>query len=268
MTAPKDRIYEFIANIRNRHVSRCGACTAASTMIFVFRHFRCTLPSVFDDRKVYYPLWCGPSCRCAAPGELCDNAGQNISKYNPYLNEMTGIFWVASHYKELGDPEYVGFNHYRRHLEWTPSLTAKGTIIATSVTILQKIGYWLRLTIPSPHLQPTLDALADTLAANGCHDFRQYLASHRVYARNMFITDRETFFRYFSFIKRYISLFMSEVDRSEETLSFAPPAQKRLYGYLLEQLTSYWIWREKRTKQSTVITTYVQDFTVENNGKN
>ena len=78
----------------------------------------------------------------------------------------------------------------------------------------------------------------------------------------MFITDRDTFFRYFTFIRRYISLFMSEIDKDEAAFSSAPPVQKRFYGYMLEQLTSYWIWHERRTKSSKVITTCVDDFDV------
>lgn len=262
MKTLKDSLYDFVANIRNRHVSCNSIDDAASTKIFVFRHFRCTLPSVFDNKKFYHPLWCGQSCQYATSDELCDNSGVNISKYNPYLNEMTGIFWVANHYAELGNPEYVGFNHYRRYLEWSPTLLSKGTIIATSVTIMQKVGDWLNRTIPSEHLQPALRKLSQNLATDNCTGFQQYLDSHCIYARNMFITDRETFFRYFSFMKKHIDAFISEVDRNETTFSTAPSTQKRLYGYLLEQLTSYWIWREHLTTRSNTIATHVREFDV------
>ena len=154
MKTLKDSLYDFVANIRNRHVAYDCTGAAATTKIFVFRHFKCTLPSVFENKAIYHPLWCGQSCQYATGVELCDNTGVNLSKYNPYLNEMTGIFWVANHYAELGNPEYVGFNHYRRYLEWSPTLLSKGAIIATSVTIMQKVGDWLNRTIPGEHLQP------------------------------------------------------------------------------------------------------------------
>lgn len=262
MSTLKDKIYNLVANIHNRHVAGCTSKNTADIKIFVFRHFRCNLPSVFDDRRIYHPIWCGLACQHAKQNELCDNTGENISKYNPYLNEITGVFWVATHYKELGNPAFVGFNHYRRHLEWSPSLIGKGSIIATSETIIQWIGYWLRLTLPVQIRQPTLDKLSKELESAGFHDFKRYLLSHRIYARNMFITDRDTFFRYFTFIRRYISLFMSEIDKDEAAFSSAPPVQKRFYGYMLEQLTSYWIWHERRTKSSKVITTCVDDFDV------
>ena len=262
MKTLKDSLYDFVANIRNRHVSSDCTGNAANTRIFVFRHFRCTLPGVFDNKEIYHPLWCGQSCQHATEDELCDNTGANISKYNPYLNEMTGIFWVANHYAELGNPEYVGFNHYRRFLEWSPTLLAKGTVIATSVTIMQKVGSWLERTLPNEHLQPARAQLLDSLESNDRAAFQQYLSSHCIYARNMFITDRETFFRYFSFMKPRIDAFITEVDRNEAVLSTAPTTQKRLYGYLLEQLTSYWIWRERHTQSSKVITTHVDDFDV------
>lgn len=260
MSNLRDTLYNFVANIRNQHVIGEDTSDAINTKIFVFRHFRCTLPSVFSNKEIYQPLWCGQSCQYATSDELCDNTGINISKYNPHLNEMTGIFWVANHYTEIGNPEYVGFNHYRRYLEWSPALLAKGTIIATSVTILQKVGDWLKRTLPNEHLQPALDKLLQSLESSDRTSFLQYLNSHCIYARNMFITDRETFFRYFSFMKQHIETFISEIDRNEATFSTAPSTQKRLYGYLLEQLTSYWIWRERKASYAKIITSRVLSF--------
>lgn len=44
-----------------------------------------------------------------------DDTGDNISDKNRYYCELTGIYWIWKHYKEIGDPKYVGFMHYRRH---------------------------------------------------------------------------------------------------------------------------------------------------------
>ena len=45
-----------------------------------------------------------------------DNTGDNISSKNIYLNELTGIYWAWKNYDKLGNPDYIGFMHYRRHL--------------------------------------------------------------------------------------------------------------------------------------------------------
>jgi hypothetical protein len=44
-----------------------------------------------------------------------DDSGENISHLNRYLNEMTGIYWAWKNYEKMGNPDYFGFMHYRRH---------------------------------------------------------------------------------------------------------------------------------------------------------
>ncbi|EAI2525468.1 TPA: DUF4422 domain-containing protein [Campylobacter jejuni] len=44
-----------------------------------------------------------------------DDTGDNISHLNRYLNELTGIYWAWKNYDKLGNPDYIGYAHYRRH---------------------------------------------------------------------------------------------------------------------------------------------------------
>lgn len=44
-----------------------------------------------------------------------DDTGDNISAENPKYNELSAQYWVWKHYEEIGNPDYVGFMHYRRH---------------------------------------------------------------------------------------------------------------------------------------------------------
>ncbi|WP_300680151.1 DUF4422 domain-containing protein [Nocardioides sp.] len=46
---------------------------------------------------------------------LGDDTGDNISEKNSSYNEMTTHYWAWKNYAELGDPDYIGFMHYRRH---------------------------------------------------------------------------------------------------------------------------------------------------------
>ncbi len=48
-----------------------------------------------------------------------DDTGENISDLNRYYCELTGIYWAWKNYTILGDPEYIGFNHYRRMLAFS-----------------------------------------------------------------------------------------------------------------------------------------------------
>lgn len=43
-------------------------------------------------------------------GALFDDAGDNISAHNPYLGDLTGLYWI---WKNTSD-EFVGTNQYRR----------------------------------------------------------------------------------------------------------------------------------------------------------
>ena len=49
-------------------------------------------------------------------GMIGDNTGDNISALNNKYNELTAQYWVWKNYDKIGDPDYVGFMHYRRHL--------------------------------------------------------------------------------------------------------------------------------------------------------
>lgn len=44
-----------------------------------------------------------------------DDTGENISDKNDYYNEMTAIYWAWKNYDQLGNPDYIGLMHYRRH---------------------------------------------------------------------------------------------------------------------------------------------------------
>lgn len=55
-------------------------------------------------------------------GMIGDNIGDNISKDNPRYNELSAQYWIWKHYQEVGDPDYVGFMHYRRHFLFNETL--------------------------------------------------------------------------------------------------------------------------------------------------
>lgn len=44
-----------------------------------------------------------------------DDTGDNISHENRYINELTAHYWAWKNYDKLGDPDYIGFCHYRRY---------------------------------------------------------------------------------------------------------------------------------------------------------
>lgn len=43
-----------------------------------------------------------------------DDTGDNRSRQNRFINEMSAVYWGWRHLPELGNPDYVGLVHYRR----------------------------------------------------------------------------------------------------------------------------------------------------------
>lgn len=48
-------------------------------------------------------------------GMIQDNIGDNISSQNLKYNELTAQYWAWKNFDLLGNPDYIGFMHYRRH---------------------------------------------------------------------------------------------------------------------------------------------------------
>ena len=47
-----------------------------------------------------------------------DDTGENISSKNDIYCELTAMYWAWKNYNLLGNPEYIGMMHYRRHLNF------------------------------------------------------------------------------------------------------------------------------------------------------
>ncbi|MBZ7951678.1 HAD-IA family hydrolase [Campylobacter sp. LH-2024] len=95
-------------------------------------------PATLIKDEVFTPIHLGRSLAMQASkdGEMAeenyewmcenmigDNTGDNISHLNRYLNELTGIYWAWKNYDKLGNPDYIGYCHYRRHFIFNNKIT-------------------------------------------------------------------------------------------------------------------------------------------------
>ena len=49
-----------------------------------------------------------------AQNMIGDDTGDNISDKNLTYNEFTAVYWAWKNYDKIGNPDYIGLNHYRR----------------------------------------------------------------------------------------------------------------------------------------------------------
>ena len=72
----------------------------------------------FDHPDIYVPVYGGRTVSYHLPEQsrtmLADNTGDNISWMNPFIGEFTCIYWASKHLDQIGNPDYIGLNHYRR----------------------------------------------------------------------------------------------------------------------------------------------------------
>ena len=258
----KNSCYDALANVRNRHVEMGPVSHNARVRIFVVQHFDCLLPDVFANRSVYIPLMCGKSARPDG-GMLADNTGVNISRYNPFLNEMTGIYWVAKNPECRKDADYVGFNHYRRALEWSPEQLSPRTIVATSVFFHRLIRARICFNLNPERRNFLLQSLIDKTVELGAGEFSTYLDSHTMYPYNMFVMSREAFDGYVEFVEPYIEWMIGLIDSNVTGIQSESPSEKRIFGYLLEHLTSFWIYRERKSRAMRIDTTFIRNYRVD-----
>lgn len=54
------------------------------------------------------------------PDMLHDNEGENISIHNPKYCELTATYWAWKNQDKLGNPDYIGLMHDRRHFLFNP----------------------------------------------------------------------------------------------------------------------------------------------------
>ena len=102
---------------------------------------------------VLVPIHCGRALACEASKDgkmsekdyqwmidnmIGDDTGDNISKLNREVNEMSAIYWAWRNYAKLGNPDYIGLMHYRRLFDFS------NDIKTLSYSTLNKLGLNLK----------------------------------------------------------------------------------------------------------------------------
>ena len=178
---------------------------------------------------------------------LFDDTGDNISDLNKNINEMTTIYWAWKHYDEIGNPEYIGFNHYRRFFDLE---TINKEINENNVDLICKNPDLIRVGIIKHyelcHVKEDYEKLSaymkkkffDKEHNNWYDEFVSMSNGLYLYGCNMFVMRKEIFFEYCQFMFPILADIIPIIN-----VSGRDNYQKRAVSFLSERLTSLFIMR-------------------------
>ena len=202
-------------------------------------------------------------------GIISDASGDNISSLNPVYNEMTAVYWLWKHYDEIGSPEKIVFQQYRRRFAVNAEynynecdlLTEKELEnIALDTETIDSVFDGANYAAPYPlrvksvrkqysaaH-DPRDVELALTIISELTPEYaeaaKEYFEGDASYLYNMFAFDRETFFRYAEWMFTVLDEFVKR--RTSEGRLFI---SERLTGVFFHKLTE----EGKREKRLPVL---------------
>ena len=172
--------------------------------------------------------------------DYIETAHPNIASMNEYYNEMTGIMWTHRNYDLIGNPDYIGFAHYRRILQFDESQLTPNTILChfeyQPFSIYQMYGLYHIISDLNEFLHQFLTKFPEY------HSYMiSYITQCNYAARNMFVISNKLFNDdYMSFIKKCLdicNIMFTKID-----FNLRNNYQKRVFGFILERMTGFWIY--------------------------
>ena len=203
-----------------------------------------------QNRDIYLPINGGSSLKTdswAVQNLFFDDDGQNISSKNPILNEMTSIYWIWKNYNKIGNPDYIGHNHYRRFFKREDIIDYNDFDIIISKPIFSAQNFPLFQQYCYYHIISDLYKCIDTINE---HDFSfgkafyLYLNTSGInYAPcNMFLMKRELFFEWCEFIFPILFDLEHKID-----LTGRDNYQKRALCFLTERIFNFWCFNKLKS---------------------
>lgn len=213
------------------------------TRIYAMTHRKFFEP---EDTSLYIPLHVG---RVSGPelGYLGDHTGENISAQNDLYGELTGVYWV---WKNDRDSDVIGICHYRRYFvnenrrqlkaaDYERILSGYDIIVSTRMqaktSYLQYYG--------EAHNADDLYAVSRAIQKLYPKDYplyEQILNQPGYYYGNLMVTSRRLFFEYALWLFSILEEAGKEIDVSSYDLY-----NRRVYGFLSEQLLMLWIVKKQ-----------------------
>ena len=206
-------------------------------------------------------------CRWMEANTVGDDTGDNISALNRRLNEFTALYWAWRNPAALGNPDYFGLMHYRRHfvVRFNPLGRSYEEVLGlTSEQIRNCINRYGTCCRFFSHFRG--ETIADRLKNDqwGCHVWPVFEQACEIIRRrneadyrwvmeiangnrtgglcSMFLMRREVFDEYCSWLLPVLVELGGCV-----TVESTRPEEQRTIGWCGEVLTSIWLCHRSET---------------------
>lgn len=193
------------------------------------------------QNEIFMPI-CVGGYAAQKPELFADDTGDNISYKNATYNEMTAVYWLWKNYDKIGNPDYIGLNHYRRYFIFKGSKYAYFEDEILDGKIFDKINYKdgvidnifskYDFVAPVPnkrksvyynykaaHRQEDLDLIVNIIKEN-YKEFlpasEKYLNGKSAFFYNMFIFKKGDFFHYCGWIFDVLQRFEKKTKHPDE----------------------------------------------------
>lgn len=198
---------------------------------------------------------------------LGDDTGANISAMNRNLNEFTALYWAWKNQSELGDPQYFGLVHYRRHfiVDFDPDGHAYGDIIGLTAekvrTCVDRFGTCCRFFSRTGDMTvadklragewgtgawPYFEKACAIIRRRSEADFRwvmETMTGHETGGLcSMFLMKKDVFDEYCDWLLPVLVKLCESVDWKS-----VPWVEQRAAGWCGEILTSVWLHHHAQT---------------------
>lgn len=193
-------------------------------------------------------------------GFIGDDSGDNISNLNPYLNELTALYWIWRNAAE----DIVGISHYRRFFSSKGSTAFNAADILTvdqARALLDHHDMIIGAEAISPNSQRGLlvfDAEYDDRLAFAAIDvikknlelhqpeyldaFEQIIANQSLFGCNMMIARKYVFDAYCQWL---FSFLLPAAEEFIPSLESASVRQKRILGFVAERMFGVWLLNQR-----------------------
>ena len=211
------------------------------------------------EDAMYIPIHAGKKGKIDL-GYQGDDQGDNISELNPYINELTALYWIWKHDNEHA---YIGLNHYRRYFNWhglpdTEALLDEETVlkvmenydvIISNPLFFYPISIEHQLREMFEHSKGIDEAIAITRRKiaqiqpeyEKCFD--EIMEGHKFICCNIFIASREIVGAYcewlFSFLPEAVNEWIASCVSEDQN------EHLRAMGFMAERLLSVWLMGNK-----------------------